>query len=178
MTGKRSAYTLFEVVLVLALVVIGTSLTFPLAQTLLADNRLSVAADIVRGGLVEARNRAVEEGRSYLFAWNPQEAAFLVGPAELASLQDPPFAEGDHPELVVRSELPQEIVFGALISATPSSAPDGQWQRIVFRPDGSTSDGDVDISFGKADGPLVAVRLRGLTGAISTVEQPSASNRP
>ncbi len=178
MSGKRSAYTLFELVLVLALLLVGASLTFPLTQTLFADTRLTAAGDMVRGNLVEARNRAVEEGRAYLFAWSPQEAAFLVGPLDLASRQDPPFADGDNADQVVRGELPKDVVFGDMLTATPSSVPGSQWQRIVFRPDGGTGEGDVEISFGKPGGAGAALRLRNLTGAISTAELPSAVPRP
>lgn len=180
MTNKRSAYTLFELVLVLALVVIATSLTFPLAQALFADTHLTAASDMVRTAMLEARSRAVEEGRPFVFSVQQNTGNFQVGPLEMAvgSGAEAPFTSGEMGDQVNQGELPKDIVFcdpQVELQANPSP---GEWRKIVFQPDGATGEDLVEISFGKAGGSQMAVRLRGLTGAITTADLPPFGSRP
>jgi len=64
---RRRGYTLFEMVLVTALVGVLTALVVPYFDSMHADKRLTAASDQVRACWAEARSRAVEEGRPYRF---------------------------------------------------------------------------------------------------------------
>src|SRR5262249_12697428 len=66
--GRRRAFTLFEVVLVLALMVILGALAYPNLDSLYSDFRWTQASDQVRACWAEARAHAMNEGRTYRFA--------------------------------------------------------------------------------------------------------------
>src|SRR5207302_1691993 len=65
----RPAFTLLEVVLVLALIVVLAALAYPVFESLQAGPRLAAAADEIRGKLNECRTHAIEERRPYRFAF-------------------------------------------------------------------------------------------------------------
>src|SRR5690348_16660356 len=77
---RRRAYTLFELLLVLALLIVMAAIAYPTLDSLYADFRLSSAADQVRACWAEGRAHAVEEGRPYRFAVVPERGNFRIAP--------------------------------------------------------------------------------------------------
>jgi hypothetical protein len=177
---RRLAYTLFELVLVLAVLVVLGSLSIPLMQTMLADNRVPVASDMIRTAWAEARARAVAEGRPYRFGVQNIEGGglFQVAP------DSPEFWEGSVPAdpgegmhddgKVLVGKLPRDILFAS--EAEPAA---GGWSGLItFRLDG-TAEEDAAVSFTNQGGqPALTLRLRGLTGAVTAEGPASESARP
>jgi hypothetical protein len=136
---------------------------------------------MIRTGWAEARSRAVAEGRPYRFGVQNIDGCgvFQVAP------DDPEFWEGSAPAnygegihydgKVVVGRLPRDILFGA----QPDGATVGSWSGLItFRVDG-TAEEDAVISFGFEEAkPALTLRLRGLTGTVTTEGPASESSRP
>jgi prepilin-type N-terminal cleavage/methylation domain-containing protein len=175
----RQAYTLLEVVFVLAVIVIVAALSVPVMRTMLADSRLSASADLIRGRMAETRSKAMEEGRSWKLGFIANTGVYQYAPEDSdqwANTSTDAVAQSD----VIRDELPKDIVFALnredIMNSQPGSAPGGNWETIaVFQSDGSARD-DTTTYFGKAGLAPMRANVRGLTGAV-TIETPRA-NQP
>jgi prepilin-type N-terminal cleavage/methylation domain-containing protein len=171
MTSRRG-FTLLEVTLVLAVMVLLAAMVFPSMEAMYGDVRLSAAADQVRGHWADARTKAIEEGRPYRFATQPDgqykiapdTAEFWTGSSDATAgdSNDP-----DSPPLVIEESLPQGIKFADESNAGDTDS--GPWQTALkFLPDGTAS-ADKTITLQAEGYRPVQLRVRALTGAV-TVE--------
>ena len=182
MFRRRTALTLFEVLLVLALLVVIAAVSIPLVGNSLARARLDNSGELVRSAWGKARLAAMQAGEPYVFRYEPKGSRYQIAclsaitaedaddlntlPAE--SEEDAEYAEADMLRLE-KSRLPTEIVFSAgEVAALPqlaaaAAAADGGWSPpILFYPDGTTSDASVLVA--NSSGETIRVTLRGLTG--------------
>jgi prepilin-type N-terminal cleavage/methylation domain-containing protein len=180
---SRAGYTLLELVLVLAIMVILAAMIYPSAESMYGHLKLSQGADTVRDAWAAARAHAINEGRPYRFAIIPGQGNLRIAPdsSEYWAGGGPTQNESDDPDnkpLVETKTLPKGLRFSSGDSAPPpvtqgpSSIPeDGispdMWStRTVFLADGTATD-DVEVIFG-ADGTMGRVlKLRALTGAVT-----------
>ena len=173
MRRRRRGYTLLEMLLVLALLVILGALAYPSVDGMYGGVKLRAAADGVRGALMQARGHAIDETRSYRFAVVPGGGKYRVAPdspdywggGDVPAPDDP-----NNPPLVLEGELPRGIPFvlGDTGGAAPSGGGDsGSWASVVtFLPDGTAS-ADTDIVLRtRANRPLV-VHVRSFTGTVN-----------
>ena len=178
---SRPAPTLFEVLLVLALLVVIGAVATPLLTGSLARARLENSGELVRVAWARARLAAMQAGEPYVFRYEPKGSRYQIVLLSAITAEDaedvntlPPedeadaeYAEADMLRLS-KSRLPQEIVFASGdVSAVPqlagAAATAGGWsQPIMFYPDGTTSDAAVLIA--DASDETMRVTLRGLTG--------------
>ncbi|MEX2092071.1 MAG: hypothetical protein WD971_05310 [Pirellulales bacterium] len=179
---SRPGLTLFEVLLVLALLVVIGAVATPLLSGSLARARLENSGELVRAAWARARLAAMRAGEPYVFRYEPKGSRYQIVllsaltaedaedvnalPAE--DEEDAEYAEADMLRLS-RNRLPQEIVFAkGEVAAVPqlagaAAAAEGGWsQPIVFYADGTTSDAAVLIA--NASDESIRVTLRGLTG--------------
>jgi prepilin-type N-terminal cleavage/methylation domain-containing protein len=175
----RRAFTLFETVLVMALLVILAAIAYPSIEGMYGYYKLQAAADTVRGHWAEARTRAMEEGRAYRFAVIWGKGNFRVAPdgADFWSGNDAAAADSSgQPPLMVSDALPKGIPFrrldtprgdGAADTVLPTDSVDpGQWSTVaIFLPDGTARE-DVDVVLDNGARVFV-VKLRALTGGVS-----------
>jgi prepilin-type N-terminal cleavage/methylation domain-containing protein len=179
MTSRRG-FTLLEVTLVMAVIVLLTAMVLPSIEAMYGDVRLSAAADQVRGRWADARTKAIEEGRPYRFATQP-DGQYKIAPdtaefwggsgdATAGESNDP-----DSPPLVIEESLPQGIKFADESNAGDSSD-GGPWQSALkFLPDGTAS-ADKSITL-QADGYRpVQLRVRALTGAVTVETLPMGAH--
>lgn len=179
---KRRGYTLFEMVIVVGLIVLLAGLAVPSIEAVYVDYKLQSAVDQVRSKWAEIRARALTEGRPYRFACIPATGDFRVEPYGGSGVAA--VADSDSEGLVVQDSLPPGITFAAVNSADPitgemSSSPgaSGGWMTAaVFLPDG-TGQQDQEIIFRYADAQPIALRLRALTGGM-TSRHLSADGQP
>jgi hypothetical protein len=157
-------------VLVLALIVVAASLSFPLVQSMLADHHLRAASDLVRSRWADMRSRATEEGRAYRFAVRENMGSYRIAPDDTA------FWEGGGAggaAWVLEEDLPHEVFFCFSEEATRGSGPptpgQGWTGTIVLQADGTAVE-DVQIMLGKVGLAPVVLRMRALTGAATVVE--------
>lgn len=187
----RKGYTLMELMLVMAIIVIMGGVAYPSAMSMWTAYRLRAGADAIRAGWVGARSHAVEEGQRYRFSVVPGKGNFRVAPdsADYWSSSLPDF-DHDNPPLVVEDTLPRGIVFTVSngndggsgdgdTSVAIGEVDPGQWQTIaVFEADGTAQE-DVTITLacpGEGGRPIV-VSLRALT-AISSAKMGSVEGQP
>jgi prepilin-type N-terminal cleavage/methylation domain-containing protein len=179
---RRSGYTLFEVVMTLAVMVIITAIAVPSLKNMYGYHKLNGAVDSVRGAWAEARSRAINDGRPYRFSVEPGGTHFRVAPDE----QDywsgsAPANDPNGKGLVLEHSLPSGVHFS--VNAAGSSAPlsepsdnahddektkaSGEWTTgAVFLPNGEARD-DVKITFQVRGVRPKTLQLRGLTGSVT-----------
>lgn len=178
---RRPGYTLIELLLVLALVVIAAAVVAPSVMQGGDRAELEDAADKLAAMWGRARLDAVSSGTTLMFQCE------LGG--GLCRVQDPTAMLGMETEEAEqgvptqgRQELEFEnVVVQALAVAEPAGSEpacyDGAASAItpvvVFHPDGATSDAEVILEH--ANGMQMKVILRGLTGAqrVQEVEDPT-----
>lgn len=181
-SALRRAYTLFELILVLALLVVLSALAYPSLESMYGDFRLTSAADQVRARWAAARAQAMDEGRPYRFAIVPNKGNFRVAPdsgdywpgnGDASANAD----TGNQP-LVVEEALPKGVRFALDRSQTAGDAQGesslpvggvegGAWTNAVtFLPDGTTREDREYVLITRGARPLL-VKLRGLTGAVT-----------
>jgi type II secretory pathway pseudopilin PulG len=180
---SRGAYTLLEITLVMAIMVILGALSFPSIDAMYDGVKMDGATDSIRAAWSEAQAHAINESRPYRFAVVPGKGNYRVAPAD-----DSTFWSGGTPsrgpddQWVVREgSLPKGIVFPNPDGSTPpvgnedTALPDGsvgpgQWvPTAVFLPTGTAED-DVDIPLRLEGVRSAIIHLRALTGVI-TVER-------
>jgi Tfp pilus assembly protein FimT len=174
--------TLFEVLLVLALMVVIAAISMPLLTSSIAHARLENSGALVRAAWSKARLAAMQAGEPYVFRYEPKGSRYQIVCLSAMTAEDagdlntlPPLTEEDEEYAeadmlrLAKSRLPTEIVFAAGdVSAVPqlagaAAATAGGWsQPIMFYPDGTTSDASVVVA--NASDETQRVSLRGLTG--------------
>ena len=85
MTRRRHArlgYTLLEMLVVLAVLLIIGAIIIPTVSGLTGNTKVKGAADAVKARLLEARLNAMEQGRPYVFAISSDGTKLHVGPDE------------------------------------------------------------------------------------------------
>jgi prepilin-type N-terminal cleavage/methylation domain-containing protein len=185
--NHRDGFTLFESIVVLAVMVVAASIAMWSLRTVSGATPLNAAADTVKARWAEARGRAVAEGRPYRFAVMhgtgkfrvaPDSDEFWDGSTSGASSQ----GDGSQPPLVVEGTLPQNMKFvGAESADGGSQGQSGQGQAgqgqsgssggwdcpIVFLPDGTTQQ-DAEIAFGAQGGKPLVLKVQSATGAATS----------
>src|SRR5262249_21638247 len=148
---RRPAYTLFELILVLAILIILSAIAFPSLDSMYAGYRLSAAADQVRAAWVSGRAQAVDEGRPYRFAVVLGKGNYRLAPGsrEYWGGGQPPAGDArSNPPLVLDEALPRTVRFATPESLgyaggdggeiPPGSVPPSAWVPLVtFLPDGT-----------------------------------------
>jgi len=168
---SRQAFTLMELMIVMALIVIIAGISIPVIQTMMTDSRITASGDMVRGRLADTRAKALEEGRPWRLAYLPG-----TGILQLAAEDSLEWGNADRDPVerldLIRDELPTEIVFAKtheeiMNSQGGGGGASGSWETIaIFMADGSARD-DGAVYFGKPGmGPMRA-RIRGLTGGVT-----------
>lgn len=180
MTPRRG-FTLLEVTLVMAVIVLLAAISYPSIEAMYGDVKLSAGADLVRARWADARTRAIEEGRPYRFSTQP-DGKFRVAPdaSDFWTGGGTPSAganDADVQPLVIEDSLPNGIGFSDESNTAGDSSDGGGWNTVLrFLPDGTAS-ADTVITL-HADGyRSVQLKVRALTGAV-TVETLPAGRSP
>ncbi|MCL8208784.1 MAG: prepilin-type N-terminal cleavage/methylation domain-containing protein [Actinomycetia bacterium] len=185
---RRRAFTLMEMLLVLAILVIASAAVMPSLRGVMRTTTLRSGADLVRSELTRAHVLAMRTGRIHVVRYELNGRKLTVEPwiGDDDALESP---DGQQSEVfnsaVVRGgaaqrqekNLPEGVVFvggdvgletrsrqieEAVISLGESTA---TWSRpIFFYPDGSTSDAYVVVGDDRKLG--IRLDLRGLTGTV------------
>jgi Tfp pilus assembly protein FimT len=189
---RRGAYTILELVLVLAVMVILAALTYPSLSSMYGQYKVTGSCDTVKAAMVTARGQAIEDGVPYRFAYVPGKGNYRVAP-DLPNFWTggPPPNQNSNGDsntgklLILEGSLPSGIAFpdgdSAIISEEDSdtsleldAVSPSQWKAIaVFLPDGSARMADgtprdvVSIPLGARNSATMVVRLRCLTATVT-----------
>ncbi len=160
---QRRGFTILELTLVMALIIVIAALAIPSFEAMYSGVKLTTAADMVRAHWANARARAVEDGIPYRFAVVPQSGRFKVSP----DAEDAPTDDTGDPPLLVEDTLPGDVTFADANGSNVENS-DGEYQTlIVFYPDGTARE-DVEVGFRGRGTRTMVLRLRGLTGAVTS----------
>ncbi|MDX1947603.1 MAG: prepilin-type N-terminal cleavage/methylation domain-containing protein [Pirellulaceae bacterium] len=189
----RRAYTLLEVLLVLAILVVVFAAATPALMGVLARQRLHAAAEQVRVEWTKAHVQAMKSGRIQVFRYELGGNKFTVQPwmatdDSIAPAQTNSFAPTEEERASPRLdesaaiELPEGVRFiigdaqlesrSIQIEQEISDANQYEtaWSRpILFYPDGTSSDAFLIVANDKEIG--LQVELRGMTGS-ATIGEP------
>jgi Tfp pilus assembly protein FimT len=186
---RRPAFSLMELLLVLAVLVAVGAMVYPALQGPMEDQRLRKAADGIRAQWARARVMAMKTGQIYAFRYQVGSGWYGVEPWEagVSEIELAPEAEQEPTSVsqatVARSQfgplgtpgvrLPAGITFftgQTVLDMRSQEVVDGQQnaglaessaQSIVFYPDGTSSDATLILTNQRF---YVQLHLRGLTG--------------
>ncbi|MDP6466347.1 MAG: prepilin-type N-terminal cleavage/methylation domain-containing protein [Pirellulaceae bacterium] len=135
---QRQGFTLMEMLLVLALLVVISAISLPALQGPMENHRLRVSGDILRVQWSHARIKAMETGRTYVFKFQPELQSFKI---------EPWYLEDDYLE---SSDLIQGAAGGALAGANGNLPNDFQANGAsspggIYSPNSTTATSTMDL---------------------------------
>ena len=186
--GNRSAFTLMELLLVLAVLVAVAAIVMPAAGRMLTRQRIRGGAETVRVEWAKARVRAMKSGRIHVFRyevggpsyrtefWEADDTAVEAGDDSALAM-----GTSSQPNATLFDDLTQELpdgvrfFFGDTEQDVRSTAVVSQldeavdreiaWSPpILFYSDGTCSTAEVTLTNDKND--AITLNLRGLTGVV------------
>ena len=185
---RRSSFTLFELLLVLALSVLIVAIAYPVFSKPMANQRLRKSGELIRTVWARARVKAQESGRIQMFHYVPNTDQYYVQPwfagSEETETNATPWNASQQMDEVAGAfaaaqqpkQLPGGVTFAGdrtvvesrdaafLEAASATSAGSVQtsnYRPILFYPDGSSS--TVSLLLNNEYDSFVRVTLRGLT---------------
>lgn len=189
---NRSAFTIAEIILVLAVLVVISGLIFPPVLRLMADQPLKEGAERARSQLANVRFKALDSNAAWQFRFEPGGRHYLWMPQESTATTLTGSTTGGTANASATStaapsgpqtgELPKGIVFAADMNGVPfgvehlpaelvmgsSNAYEltqVAWSvPLTFQPDGSTSDSELAVV--DARNKQMRLIVRGLTGGV------------
>ena len=175
---RRRGYTLFELIAVMAVLVILAVIILPSVSAFRGDTRQRAAADVIRTELKIARARAKEEGRPYRVAISQDGTRIRRAPEadDFASVSAFDHAAGsaaavDYPFEYAKAQVVAEQ------DATPPTSGDGWVTIATALPDGTCREVSVLVSLTEDDRGPIYLRIRGLTGSSRIVPAPNGGSR-
>lgn len=172
----RRGYTLFELVVVMAILLILAAIIVPSVSGTRGDTRQRAATDVIRGELAVARARAKEEGRPYRVAVSDDGARIRRAPdtTDFATV-----GTADSPSgFSVAVEYPFDHVTAAIFVVGDKSAPASEsgWVTVAtVQPDGTCLEDVVYLVIRDGDQTPLYIRVRGLTTNVRVVPDPTTS---
>lgn len=176
---SRGAFTLLEVMLVMALIAMLASLVVPSIRGFYKGEKLMAATDGVRAAAAQARLHAIDEGIPYRLCVVPGRGNYRAAPDTTESWnqgapgEEYPTVEGVVPnDIALRVQSQGQTVSvdsegDSAVSFEVGDVPEDAWSVVaVFRPDG-TADRTVEIICSTAHSLPLSITLRGLTGTTS-----------
>ncbi len=145
--GQRSGgFTLFEMLVALAVLLIVIGMTFPAVGRMYANHELNQSVEHVRASLQGTRYHAIDSGIVYQFRFEPNGRRFLVIPYEQTALEGASAAQSLNSQ---SADLPATKFSGELSEQMRFRMPDGQ-DAIGQRIDRTWFDG-MDVAHDLAD---------------------------
>ncbi len=187
---RRSGFTLLEILLVLAILVVVAAMTMPALNRIAESQRLTQGAELIRSEWMSAHVRAMRTGQMQMFRYEQGGTLFRVETWQAdEDATDAATATGDpnNPQRMtvdsldpIQKEkvLPDGLIFFGGDAKFENRSQDveqeamgsGAWSRpIIFYPDGSTSTAYIIVANERKQS--IRVELRGLTGSVTVRER-------
>ncbi|VTR91831.1 tfp pilus assembly protein : Uncharacterized protein OS=Pirellula staleyi (strain ATCC 27377 / DSM 6068 / ICPB 4128) GN=Psta_3670 PE=4 SV=1: N_methyl [Gemmata massiliana] len=161
----RRGFTLVEVVVVMAILILLAAVVLPSIGVFRGDSRPRAAADVIRSELAAARGRAMIEGRPYRIAIGSNGDRIRRAPDGADFAEATAFDRTDGNAATVEYAF-ENAAAELLSSPSVASDSDGTWTTIaVVLPNGTCLDDNMVVGVRdkeKNDAPL-RVQIRGLT---------------
>lgn len=187
------AFTLLELMLVLAVLIVIASITWPALFGSMSNQQLSSGAEQLRAAWTNARIEAMTTGIIQVCRYEMNTGHYRVEPfagvdaTEAMVPQDAFFDPGESPLMTGQDFLlPENVLFrvgrseidarSAELTAEAGGLASGWSTPLYFYPDGTTSNASVAIS--NDQGLFILLVLRGLTGVITVSDRLTAEELP
>jgi type II secretory pathway pseudopilin PulG len=170
----RRGYTLFEIIVILALLILLGVAIIPTLTGFYGNTRQRAAADAIRSRLADARARAMEEGIPYRVALHEDKTRIRLAPdlEEYVGLapDDPPAFNSK----VIEDKLTPATAELVIEGGSDLVADPGGWITIaVFKPTGDCKeDRVVKIDVKERDFRPIRIEVRGMTGSTTVTPAP------
>lgn len=163
--NNRLGYTLMELCVVIAIIIIVGGISVPVIQFMLEDARSTAANDMIRGMAAETRAKAMESGKPWRLAFLSGTGFFQMAPDDSTDWESTDQSVVGT-QTLIRDQLPKDIIFSDSAGGSAESS-GGAWQTIVvYTYDGSARE-DTITYFGKSGTPFMAMEVRALTGSVT-----------
>lgn len=184
-TGPRRAYTLIEIILVVAIIAAAAAIIVPMAAEPIESHRLRASADRVRAAFADCRNRAIRSGNEYAFYCKPQYRSYFVTRFDPLVSTELPMIPDEDDSLNGSSDTRRNLLEIGCSFADQEISSDGRsqdlggeqsdvsgYQRVLFYPDGTCQAARIYLQ--NEIGDRLKVEVRGLTGTsvVSDVLEP------
>lgn len=168
-TRRRRGYTILELLVVVATLLILGSVAVPSIFGLQGDTRSKAAADLIRSRMNDARAKAMEDGRPYRLALSSDFLHLRLAPDATGSAAAPQGNDDGTGDVVLEDNLPEGVTAQVLLSQDEQSTQDqAGWIRVAtFLPDGTCKEDSIEVETVETGVTPFVIRLRGLTGAVS-----------
>lgn len=180
---RRPGFTVLELMVVLAVVLILGAILVPALSGFWANNRTKAGVDIATARLADARGAAISQGRPYRVCVSPDGRQVRVCPDESEPTEQLGTDQTAAP-VWEENTLPATVTITPMnVGTSATSSPDGWITLVVFSPDGTCPE-DAAFRVSEEDASVVpmTVRVRGLTGVWtvnpSTADERSAGGMP
>lgn len=171
--AARSGYTILEVLVVMAALVILGAFAIPTLFGMRGDTRAKAGADMIRTRMNEARAKAMEDGTPYRFAVSSDLKRLRLAPDTFESTGVAPTTGDDSANgpYIREDDLPESVLAEVMLDANEQSTQDtAGWIRVAtFLSDGTCKEDTVEVEVREPGTIPFVVRLRGLTGSVAIV---------
>ncbi len=182
--ARRSGFTLFEVIVVMALLVLLAAIVLPSMGAFRSDTRQRAAADVIRTELAYARARAQEDGRPYKVAISESNSATgttrirrAPDDDEFSQVTAPDVSSGSSPAVdYALDSVTAEVVADGDV---PAPTPQNGWVTLAtVMPDGTCRESTTLIAIKEPNHGSLYLRIRGLIASARIVPNPTSGGTP
>lgn len=178
--GTRHGYTLLELLVVLAILIIIGFLVLPTLTGQSGNTKIEAGADVIRTAVADAHSLAIEHGEPYRLAISNDGTKIRMGPDtdDFATLPVGQSSGGSSTQRVVEEPLPQHVT-ARVVPADGQAPPaqSGDWTTIAtFLPTGICREVTALIKIEEPTSRPIQIRVRGDFGSAETL--PSEDQKP
>lgn len=186
LTPRRAAFTIFELLIALAILVTALAVSWPVLDRIRMEYRLRQGGQLIQARMAGARVHAIDTGFDYQFRYEPGGQRFLILPYDTQALALQPTSAtptATRPPAKLAGRLPSTQTHfdaastgGSTLQTIPAEWLSGihdadqfvgvNWSApLLFHADGTA--GTAQVAIRDKQSRVVTVSIRALTGSIS-----------
>jgi prepilin-type N-terminal cleavage/methylation domain-containing protein len=184
----RHGYTIFELLIVIAVIVILGAVVVPNVSSFYGNTRQKAAADLIRSRMVEARAKAREKGNWYRLAISQDKKRIRLAP-DTADFDSQSPGDAHAPDAIVTEDNLDQATAELMDTLEPQSgsstqqtnntsqnSSSSQWTTIMtVGPEGICKENNVLVSVKEGKFSPILIQLRGVVGS-ANIATKSGSN--